>query len=148
MLQKEVERRKKPEEQELEQKLCQLVAIEEELVQCELELATSQTELHYFEREFIRIVGYKYAELDQIEALIAEYIASLTPDNQQTKEKAREYREAAQNSAKAVAEDDFDQEITQEFKPSESLKKLYREAAKLIHPDLTTDEKERDRRPI
>lgn len=146
MLEKEGDRRKKPEEQELEQKLLQFAAIEDELVQSELELTTLQTELHFFEKEFIRIVGHKYAELDQIEALIAEYIASQNPDNQQTQEKAREYREAAQESAKAVAEDDFDQEITQEFKPSETLKKLYREAAKLIHPDLTTDEKERERR--
>ena len=40
----------------------------------------------------------------------------------------------------------FGRKTEKEFKSSESLKKLYREVAKAIHPDLTTDEKERVRR--
>jgi len=81
-----------------------------------------------------------------METLIAEYIASQNQDNQQAQEEARKYREAAEESAKTVAEDDLDVGISQDFKPSENLKKLYREAAKLVHPDLTTNEKEQNRR--
>jgi tetratricopeptide (TPR) repeat protein len=37
-------------------------------------------------------------------------------------------------------------ESSRDFKPSDSLKKLYREVAKRIHPDLATDEAEKARR--
>ena len=37
-------------------------------------------------------------------------------------------------------------EAIKAFKPSQNLKQLYRDVAKLIHPDLATDEKERLRR--
>jgi len=103
-----------PEEQELEKKLAELAALEIELAVRELDLATNLAELHAFEREYLRIVGSRYTEIDRLEAQIAEYMAYL--------------------------------ESAKDFKPSESLKKLYRQVAKLIHPDLATDDKERVRR--
>jgi DnaJ-domain-containing protein 1 len=107
-------RRLTPEEQELEKKRRELSTRETELAERELELTTLQAELHSFEREYLRVVGSRYTELDRIEAQIAEYMAYL--------------------------------ESSRDFKPSESLKKLYREVAKRIHPDLATDEEERQRR--
>ncbi len=103
-----------PEEEELTQKEAELAALESELAERELGLATLQAELHTFEREYLHLIGSRYAELDRIEAQIAEYMAYL--------------------------------ENNQAFRPSDNLKKLYRELAKKIHPDLATDPEERNRR--
>jgi DnaJ-domain-containing protein 1 len=103
-----------PEQEELEKKKLELSALEKELADRELDLATFQGELNAFEREYFRVIGVRYTELDRIEAQINEYMALL--------------------------------ESSTDFKPSQELKKLYREVAKCIHPDLATDEDERKRR--
>ncbi|KGF71631.1 molecular chaperone DnaJ [Neosynechococcus sphagnicola sy1] len=107
-------RRTTPEEQELSKKLAELNAFEAELAQRELDLTTMQVELRSFENEYLRMVGFRYTELDRIEEQIAEYQLYL--------------------------------ETAKDFAPSEGLKKLYREIAKRIHPDLATDPEERTRR--
>ncbi|MGF1538965.1 MAG: molecular chaperone DnaJ [Pleurocapsa sp.] len=103
-----------PEQEELERKKIELARLETELAEKELDLATFQAELNVFEKEYMRIIGIRYTELDRIEAQIEQYIELL--------------------------------ESTQDFQPSPELKKLYREVAKKIHPDLATDENERQRR--
>ena len=105
---------KSPEDEELDRKKAELEALESDLVQKELDLATLQGELHSFEREYLQIIGSRYTELERVEAQITEYMAYL--------------------------------ESSRDFKPSDGLKKLYREVAKRIHPDLVTDEAEKVRR--
>jgi multidrug efflux pump subunit AcrA (membrane-fusion protein) len=141
----DITRTQTPEERELNKKRYELSELETELAQRELDLTTLQAELHSFEARYIRIVGVCYAELDEIEAQIAEAEAGLKPKDNKIQEEAAQARAHAQESAQAAAG------IAQEpreakFAPSESLKKLYREVAKCIHPDLATDEKERTRR--
>ena len=140
-----ITRRQTPEEKELHKKLSELASLEAELAQHELDLATLQGELHAFENRYLRIVGVRYTKLDEIEAQIAEALARLNPKDSKAKKQAAEARTKAQESAQAT---DNIQEPKQQnqFKPSESLKKLYREVAKRIHPDLATDEEERTRR--
>lgn len=133
-----------PEERELSRKLCELSELETALAQRELDLATLKVELHTFEIKYIHRVGICYAELDEIEAQIAEAEAQLKPKDKKIQEQATQARAQAQESANATG-------IAQEpreakFEPSENLKKLYREVAKRIHPDLAIDEKERTRR--
>ncbi|MEG3440285.1 J domain-containing protein [Pannus brasiliensis CCIBt3594] len=106
--------RRSPEDEELERKKLELSGLETELVQKELDLTTLTAELNTFEREYTRIIGSRYAELERIEEQITEYMAYL--------------------------------ETSRDFRPSDSLKKLYREVAKRIHPDLVTDEAEKARR--
>lgn len=134
-----------PEEKELARKLAELSVLEGELAQRELDLATLQAELHAFERMYLRIVGIRYAELDEIEAQIAEALARAAPKNSEEQNRASQARAQASESAHAS-------KIAQEpgrrdkFTPSDALKKLYREVAKCIHPDLATDENNRVRR--
>jgi peptidoglycan hydrolase CwlO-like protein len=140
-----IARRQTPEERELEKKKAELAALETELAQRELELATLQGELHAFERRYLRIVGVRYAELDEIEAQIAELLSRQKPQDDKAQRNAAEARAKAEESAQAAGTAK-DQKLPADFKPSEGLKKLYREIAKRVHPDLTTDEKERARR--
>jgi hypothetical protein len=134
-----------PEEKELVKKLGELTVLEGDLAQRELNLATLQAELHAFERRYLRMVGIRYAELDEIEAQIAEALAEASPKSSEAQERASQARSQANESAHAS-------KIVQEpgrrdtFTPSDALKKLYREVAKCIHPDLATDENDRMRR--
>jgi hypothetical protein len=141
----ETKHRKTPEEEELNKKLAELGELESELTQRELDLVTLHGELRAFEIRYLRIIGTRYAELDDIEAQIAELQVRLTPKDKHLQNHAEKARTKAQESAQA-AEDIQEQFKQDRFTPSESLKKLYREVAKSIHPDLANDEEERIRR--
>lgn len=138
-------RREMPEEQELNKKRVELTILEAKLAQHELDLATLQAELRIFEARYLRNVGIRYAELDEIEAQIAETQAHLNPSNKEAQTRAKQARSQAQESAHAAVTAK-EREQRDRFKPSEKLKKLYREIARRIHPDLATDEEDRIRR--
>ena len=140
-----IARMETPEERELGQKLSALAALETELAQRELDLATLRAELRAFEGRYLRIVGARYAELDEIKALIAEAQARLNPKNTATQQQASRARAQAEESGWATGSVKVLQQ-QHEFKPSDQLKSLYREIAKRVHPDLATDEENRTRR--
>jgi len=133
-----------PEEEELERKRGALSYLEGVLLQRELDIATLRGELSLFERDYLRIVGTKYADLDRLEAQIAQELAWLSPHDSLAQEQARQARcqaEESEREARAAADT-----MGAPASPLEDLKKLYRQLAKLIHPDLTTDAQERARR--
>jgi hypothetical protein len=70
-----------PEEEELQRKREDLERLQSDLAEAELELATLRSDLAAFERKYLRVVGCRYAELDQLEAQIAEAIARRDPKN-------------------------------------------------------------------
>jgi hypothetical protein len=82
-----ITRKQTPEEKELNKKVSELAALESELAQRELDLATLQAELRAFENRYLRIVGVRYTELDEIEAQIAETQARLNPKDGKVKER-------------------------------------------------------------
>ncbi len=131
-----------PEERELSRKQDELAVLAERLSQSELEIATIRADLQAFETRCVRFVGVKYAELDDIEAEIAEIQARLHPGDNRRREQAEEARDNARESARA-AEAARGREKQEDFCPLEDLKRLYREAAKAMHPDLAPDEEMR-----
>ena len=134
-----------PEEDEIEKKLAELRSLEMELVRRELELRTLSTQLQSFNAKYTQAVGHLILELDQLEAQIAVLHAQRNPDNRAAQEKARRTWQRPQETESTT--DAFNAEdIPQEFTPSKHIRDLYREAAKLIHPDLITDEEEKNRR--
>jgi DnaJ-domain-containing protein 1 len=106
-----IARRKTPEEEELEKKLAELAALEAELAQGELDLATLQGELQAFEREYFRVVGVRYTEIDRIEAQIAEYMLSLqsSRDFEPSQNLKQLYREVAKRIHPDLATDEEEQ---------------------------------------
>ena len=136
---------KSPEEEELDKKRAQLAQLESQLADRELDLATLRAELAAFERRYLRIVGLRYAQRDELEAEIAQYFASREPTNPEAQERAQQARAQAQESSDAAGPAESFDEI-EPFIPSDSLKKLYRDIARRIHPDMTLDPEEKKRR--
>jgi len=116
-----------------------LAGVRDRLAEREQELAQLRAQLKGFEDRYFRQVGVLYAELDEIEARIAEREATLYGSDdarrraEESRRRAEESRDAAFGKGETV-EDAFD--------PSPSLKTLFREVAKRIHPDFARDDAE------
>jgi len=134
----------KPEDQELARKREEQAALEAELAERELRSANLRAELGAFERQYLHFVGSRYAELDALKAQISERLATEQPENDRAAQAAREARARA-DETKSVAGEKFEQEPGR-FQASPELKRLYRDVARRIHPDLTSDRDDRARR--
>ena len=138
----EIVRKQTPEEEELLRKREELASVRAALAERELELADFRAQLKSFEGRYLRQVGVLYAELDDWDAKIAEIEASLKPSTtasqraQETRKRAEETHEATHGEASKA----------RDFQPSADLKRLFREAAKRIHPDFAKDEADRELR--
>jgi hypothetical protein len=141
-----------PEDEELERKKARLAELEAELADRELELTSLRAELVYFEQSYLRTVGRRYAVLDELKASIAEARSKKHPESEPARARAYQARQKAQESARAAGTENAgdpradDATATDKPKRSQSLDKLYRRAAKLLHPDLTLDPEERKKR--
>lgn len=134
-----------PPENELRQREEELTRLEQELAEEELLLSTAKGELHLFEKSYNQVVGAKFVEFDEIRAQILELASHFDPRQERLRTDAQTARDDADQSARESKQiPDPPQEKT--FHPSEDLRKLFRDVAKKIHPDLTTDEEERERR--
>ncbi|WP_260706800.1 coiled-coil domain-containing protein [Edaphobacter flagellatus] len=127
-----------PDHVELLDRREQLAAARATLAERESELAQLRAQLKTFEGRYLRQVGVLYAELDDIEARIAEREVDLY-DSEAARNRAGEARRQAQethDAAFAAARE------AEEFDPPPNLKTLFREVAKRIHPDFARDDAE------
>jgi len=138
----QIVRRLSPEEEELARKREELALLQAELAERELDLTNLRAELAAFEGRYLRQVGTLYAELDEWNAKIAERLAK-EEGTEESRSAAAQARMQADESDSAVH---GEAAKAQEFIPSAELKALYREVAKRVHPDLATDEADRQKR--
>ena len=135
-----------PEEEELDRKQAKLTDLEKELIERELDLSTLEQELAAFRADYLRIVGKRYAVLDDLKARIAAVRASQRPNDPSIQEEARRARETADVTATQAEDDATRGGPRPPFKPVIALKALYRSAAQQMHPDLAATDAERTRR--
>jgi hypothetical protein len=115
------------EQRELEAKRAALKTLEDLLAARESELARRQAAVREFELSYLEVVGQKFDELAAIEKQIAETLGQQVADEDYTVSHELECGQT-------------------KFHASENLKKLYREVARLCHPDLAGNEQERAQR--
>jgi hypothetical protein len=139
-------RQRAPEEEELDKKRAVLDRLERRLAQRELDLATIQAKLRAFDAVHVRTLGRRYAIIDEIVAQIREAEERLHPTDEKVKNPAREARARAHESAEGADETAAKKGNQRKFEPSVSLKSLFWQIAKLIHPDYAKEEGERQRR--
>ena len=115
-----------------------LAAVRAALAEREADIAQMRSQLKAFEVCYLQRVGVLYAELDEIAARITEREVELY-DSDSARRRAQEARERAQETHEAAF---GSEQEPAEFDPSPSLKTLFREVAKRIHPDFASDEAE------
>lgn len=127
-----------PDQLALAEKRERLSAVRSLLADRESELAQLRAQLRTFEGRYLRQVGVLYAELDDLEARIAEREVEIY-DSDSARERAAEARRQAQETHDAAFAAAHEAE---EFDPPPTLKTLFREVARRIHPDFARDEAE------
>ncbi|MEQ1606324.1 MAG: hypothetical protein ABL999_15795 [Pyrinomonadaceae bacterium] len=133
-----------PEEIELNKKRAVLERLKDRLADREEEMTDLRTELEKFEANYSMQVGRLYANLDDIEAKIAEEEFKLVPDDEEIKKKAEELRRRAEESAARALE--AAEAAESSWEPTLAAKKAYHSLARTIHPDLALDAAEKEKR--
>ena len=142
MMSGQITRRLKPEEEEILRKREELSSIRVALAERELELVDLRHQLAVFEGRYLRQVGTLYAELDEWKARVSELLVRHDP-SAAASVRAREAREQARQ---AYEDAHGKASETGELIPSPELRSLFREVAKLIHPDFCNDPADLERR--
>jgi hypothetical protein len=136
----------KPEERELALKLEEHAAIQAELAERELKAEHLRAELGAFEKQYLHHVGSLYAELDELKAQIAARRSAANPADETAKAAACDARARAEETKASAGEKS--EVAPRSFEATPEMKRLYREVAKRIHPDLASEAGDRSRREV
>ncbi|MFJ9644373.1 J domain-containing protein [Streptomyces sp. NPDC004244] len=138
-------------------------AAEQALIEFEIAVETFRVEVENFSRLHHQKLGPMYARLDELDALIAEAKAERSGDAEDLR-LAREARSLVMPmpgvdelfhdwmGSEGISDDagamltDRPVRPPQRVRPTEEVKRLYRELVRQAHPDLAQDEAERHRR--
>jgi hypothetical protein len=134
-----------PEEQHLAELERTLEDLIEQLTANEAEFRDTGSAFARFRAAYLRRFAPLYAELDRLEAEVARRIA-LGDATPAAWARASAAASQAEETQRAVDEGPHDGAATASVTADPALKALYRDAAKRIHPDLATDEPEKERR--
>lgn len=129
-----------PEDAELSKKIEELATLQSHLAELEFQLFNWRLELAEFEALYYAQVGSVYAELDELDALIAERAAKAKPHDDRAAAAAGAARRQADESRKAAMG-----ALAAPVQPtrSDTLRDLYKGAAKRLHPDLSRNDADR-----
>ncbi len=131
-------------EENLAARRIRLARLSEKMAEAELELTELRTRIAAFQQRFFRLVGHKYAELDDLRARLAEIRARHQKNDEFWQDAARRSRARAEQSAHDYQR--FAGETAPPASPpppSPDLRKLYRTIAAQIHPDKAPDRESR-----
>jgi hypothetical protein len=108
--------------------------LQDRLATIEAAQATLEAEITSFHADYLRLVGIHVAQLNDVEARILRIVAerSQAPSDMHAAEAAEEESRRTAAEVKAIPK--------KGPIPSPELKKLFRDAAKVMHPDIASEE--------
>jgi hypothetical protein len=140
-----------PGAEELVRRRAQLQVLSRRLLERERDLAAFRSELHAFETTYRKALGARYARLDELAERLDETAAPADdpaapgPEDDGPAERyPGQGLPGGQNWA--WGEREPDKEPERRAPVNEDARRLFRQLARLIHPDLAADPQERERR--